>query len=255
MFKPLTLSGIIAVALSLAACVDYVTFNSSSFRIPAKTIPAHLSKPDGKGPFPAVVILHGSDGMAANYTESWPQYLNGLGYVTITPATEVRGRPGPDWEIGEQSDDAYGALDYLANLPFVDGSRVAVMGFSAGGRTIHDQIHDEPRPSDNGKSFKAAISFYGDCSLIAFEKKNGIPLMTLVGDGETNHRLWECLEDHSGTEVEVHVLKDAYHCFDCKRLTKGGYSKRGNNYYKYSPKARGESEELVKAFLAKHLGQ
>lgn len=37
--------------------------------------------------------------------------------------------------ISDRVYDAYGALDFLSKEPFVDASRVALMGFSAGGVT------------------------------------------------------------------------------------------------------------------------
>ena len=130
-----------------------------------------------------------------------------------------------------------------------------MIGFSAGGRTVNDRIYDNPSRSDNGLLLKAAISFYGDCALIDFKKKNALPLMMLVGDHEPDHRLSDCLVDHPGTEVEVHIFKDAYHSFDNENVRSLRYSRVGGNPILYNHAARNKSEELVKAFLAKHLGK
>ena len=79
--------------------------------------------------------------------------------------------------------------------------------------------------------------------------------MMLVGDRETDYRLSDCLGDHPGTEVELHILKDAYHSFDNENITSLRYSERGGNALLYNHAARIKSEKLVKAFLAKHLGK
>ncbi len=101
-----------------------------------------LSRPAGEGRSPAVVLLHTCGGLLPHVTLHWPRYLTGQGYVVLsvdsyTPRGYSRCNERTTWK-NDQTKDAFGALDYLASLPFVDGERIAVMGFSVGAFAIND---------------------------------------------------------------------------------------------------------------------
>src|SRR2546426_7460619 len=54
----------------------------------SEQIPASLLKPDGPGPFPAVVIMHDCSGLGARSSGApnrWGRELVGRGYVIISP--------------------------------------------------------------------------------------------------------------------------------------------------------------------------
>ena len=115
--------GVLAiVAVSLVACqVANVSFPNAKLYPNdrrSETVPGLLAKPEGKGPFPAVVLLPTCGGMKSHVTSYWPDYLNGLGYVALTAdslgargyATCTRSNfMGKNHH--EISKDAYGALD------------------------------------------------------------------------------------------------------------------------------------------------
>ena len=154
-------------------------------------IPAVLAKPDGDGPFPAVVLLHHCGGPDRQSLIFWPTFLNDLGYVTLTPSSlqprDLRNCARPI-VLGrlenriELERDAYGALEYLGQQSFIDESRVAVMGFSLGGMVIASLLHRAQitniytrtgpyaaagghAVTPSGLDFAAAISVYSTCGL------------------------------------------------------------------------------------------
>ena len=43
------------------------------------------SKPEGNGPFPAIIIAESCGGSKPAVDEMWPAFFNSLGYVTYTP--------------------------------------------------------------------------------------------------------------------------------------------------------------------------
>jgi dienelactone hydrolase len=112
-------------------------------------IPAALFKPDGPGPFPAIVIMHDCSGIgprSSGAPERWARELMGPGYVVLIPdsfttrahAGGVCTNPAPSRnEISPfgRVGDAYAALAYLRTLPYVDGTWVGLMGGSHGGTT------------------------------------------------------------------------------------------------------------------------
>jgi len=122
-------------------------------------IQAYLYRPPGNGPFPLVIYNHGS--RENRERESRPfSYVGRIflqsGYAVLVP--ERRGYGGSDGltfseemrqSIGRhgvanespqvvsrlqgESDDVLSALDFIKTLPFVDQSRLGVMGWSFGG--------------------------------------------------------------------------------------------------------------------------
>ena len=89
--------------------------------------------PNGGAPFPAVVVLHGCNGMFGN-SDVIADRLSSWGYVTLAVdslgprVTGIANRCGKG--LPEQAFDAYAALHYLSQLDFVDPARVAVLGSS-----------------------------------------------------------------------------------------------------------------------------
>jgi len=113
-----------------------------------------LMKPEGVGPFPAIVALHGCNGLLKEGAlvareAAWTQHLTSHGYVVLFPdsfgprdvTSDCEGRVRA-W--AERSYDAYGALRYLQTQPFVIGERIGLMGWSHGGGTVVFAIDWKP---------------------------------------------------------------------------------------------------------------
>jgi dipeptidyl aminopeptidase/acylaminoacyl peptidase len=116
-----------------------VTYKS---RVDGMTIPAYVFAPltkRGPGGHAALVWVHG--GVHSDWgTNMFPFVREAVqrGYVVITP--DYRGSTGygaAHYEAidygGKEVDDAISAVDYLKTLPYVDMSRVGMMGWSHGG--------------------------------------------------------------------------------------------------------------------------
>ncbi|NUP69721.1 MAG: S9 family peptidase [Gemmatimonadaceae bacterium] len=116
-----------------------VTYKS---RADGRTIPAYLFAPltkRGTGGHAAMVWVHG--GVHGDWTQSMFPFVREAvqrGYVVITP--DYRGSTGhgaAHYEAidygGKEVDDAISAVDYLKTLPYVDMSRLGIMGWSHGG--------------------------------------------------------------------------------------------------------------------------
>ena len=214
-----------------------------------------LFKPKEPGPSPAVVLLHHCGGVTGLVTEDWPGYLTGLGYVVLT--VDSYGSRGVQRCTREnlfetQSNmikDAYGALDALAKLPFVDGNRVAVVGFSEGANVINKRIISWKLDRKEDLQFKAAISFYGRCTGMLLYGKDDIPSLQIIPELDVHAAT--CIQIGKTTDVEYLLLKGARHSFDDPR-TSGRYDLWGN-LMEYSPAATTKAEEATKNFLAKHL--
>src|SRR2546427_11706178 len=88
--QALTVAVVIS-AIALSACS--VSFVGPSITTTApggfsEQIPVTLSKPDGPGPFPAVVIVHDCSGLgprSSGAPDRWARELLGQGYVVLIP--------------------------------------------------------------------------------------------------------------------------------------------------------------------------
>src|SRR4030095_4021312 len=137
-------------------------------------IPIQIQKPDGARPFPAVVMRHDCSGLgprASGAPGRWATELVGRGYVVLMPDSfTTRGFPAgvcttpsprrTDVGPSRRVRDAYAALAHLRTLPFVDGSRVGLMGGSQGGATT---LAAMVAPSES-LGFRAAVALYPGCA-------------------------------------------------------------------------------------------
>lgn len=252
-----------ALAACLAACqtvnVSFPSAALSSADSPLE-ITGLLAKPEGNGPFPAVVLLHTCGGMKPHVSEDWPAYLKSLGYVTLTVDTFGSrslgpcgnalhpAGPGPKTTAyREITRDAYGAFDYLDKQPYVRKGRIAVMGFSLGANAINSYLIHQPRALAG--NFKAAAGIYGRCHDLRHYKPGPTPLMQLAGEFDERH-IGACRT--VAHMIEVHVLPGAYHSWD--NPTASGKVNTYGDHSQYDRKATEKSRELIRDFLARHLG-
>ena len=111
-----------------------------------REIPAFIFRPDGEGPHPVLISIHGGpEGQYTPYFSAGYQYMiNDLGIAVIAP--NVRGSSGygksylklDNWEKREDSVFDIGALlDWIEKQPDLDKSRICVYGGSYGGYMVY----------------------------------------------------------------------------------------------------------------------
>ncbi len=216
----------------LFGCATRVTFPTAT---PDKPTPikSWLVRPDGDGPFPAVVLMHGCHGVVKQ-TFTWAEWLARRGYVALVvdsygprgePADCQEGPPG-DQTPQNRFADAMGALRYLQGQAFVKADRVAVMGWSQGGVIAMAVINGPSlerarrRGVDMPQSgYAAAIALYpGGCESLVTELVVRPLLLLLAADDDwTPLRHCQAMVEamrSRGAAITMVVYPGAYHYFD-----------------------------------------
>jgi dienelactone hydrolase len=197
------------------------------------TLTGELIVPEGAGPFPAVVLVHGCEGNR-HVEGAWGPFLRGAGYATFNVDSlgargleEVCTQPGALAPV-QRVADVYGALRYLAAHPKVDAERVALMGFSHGGivtmlsstRWAKDSFAPEGRPA-----FRAFLPFYPFCNPVFPERDHiSAPVRIHTGAADDWTPAEPCAElvaslKASGQDATITVYPDAAHSFDQARAS------------------------------------
>ena len=180
------LVAIVLCFLLLAGCVaatTSLTLTTNTANGTLEQIPATLLKPEGPGPFPAVVIMHDCSGLGPRSSGApirWARELVERGYVIVVPdsfttrghAGGVCTNPSPSRNNvapARRALDAYSALAYLRTLTYVDGSRIGIMGGSHGGSTtlasvVAPETEREPLAQEKRTGFSAAVALYPNCA-------------------------------------------------------------------------------------------
>lgn len=227
---------------------------------PTAQIQGYLAKPEGAGPFPAVVHLHGCSGLTTRARNSAAEQMTRWGYVSlVVDSFTTRGITNacvttpPD-----QTADAFGALLYLSKLPFVDAKRIALVGHSHGGMaalqvaSFHPfELFDLP----DELNYKAAVAFYPQCN--AAEDRLALPTLILIGDLDEWSPIklcewWMQRRDGMGAPVKLVVYPEAFHGFDNPGIRNGMEFYYGH-WLKYDAETAARSTAEMREFLAKEL--
>jgi dienelactone hydrolase len=268
-------------------------------------IPVTLVKPEGPGPFPAVVIKHDCSGLgprSSGAPDRWARELVRRGYVIVIPDSfTTRGHAAgvctdPSTSRAEVSPfrrvrDAYAALTFVRTLPFVDGSRVGLMGGSHGGSTtlasmVAPESESVQLAREKRAEFAAAVALYpgcaarlGDWRVVRQSGTSGpitdyigtykpiAPLLILIGEKDDWTPAEPCqklaqVAQQAGYPVAIKVYPGAHHSFDSNnpvryvaaRVNANSPTGRGATTGG-DPKAWEESIREVVTFFGQHLMQ
>ena len=127
-----------AHAVDVNQCAMVAEKLATSIEIPAQRhdgqsvkLKGILAKPDGNGPHPAIVMLHGSTGLITPYCYgAVVQQFLATGHVVLLPASttahEAGGNPILDYSFLDQVNYAHGAAAKLNSMDIVHSQRIGV---------------------------------------------------------------------------------------------------------------------------------
>lgn len=273
MLLALTLAGVVH-----AASPETVKFLSADGRT---QLTGYVFIPDGAGPHPAVVMLHGRAGPYSSLKRGqhnadalslrhkmWGRFWAERGYVAIHVDSfgprgygdgfgkhSYRDRPPEVSEHTVRPLDAYGALAYLRSRSDVIGARVGVQGWSNGGMTVLSAMAPQPPGLPNPSAetgFRAAIAIYPSCRTQSVERgyKPYAPLLMTVAadDDEVSPTICKSFAEAQrdrGAPLEFAWYEGAHHSYDDPGKTR--QSHEPNRI------ATADTLKRAEAFFAQHL--
>ena len=124
--------------------------------------------PEGKPPFPAVVVMHGCNGVSPN-TRAWARRLASWGYAALIVDSfssrgiqqvcdRVKRLPG-----NERARDAFAAAAYLRARPDIDPERIGALGYSHGGWTLLNAAVEKQVKDARATPLRAIVAYYPFC--------------------------------------------------------------------------------------------
>jgi len=268
-FQNFCLSGYEVAALRLPS-------TASAFGTFSGTGSMAIYKPDGAGPFPAIVLLHTCGAISPDQTRYWVKSTIAKGYVAfILDSWSQRNLPNGTCDIVKPGfnttsvrlRDAYDALARLEEIPSVDVDHVAAVGFSHGARMAYMLANAGTAKmfSTSGRHFTAAVAVYGECynrptKFAYLRPPVDIPLLALLGDNDADGDVTQCqprLEaiKAAGAPVEWHIFPGVGHAWDQPNFSSAVMrpypgSPTGTVLYKYDPRVTDESRDRAFAFLS-----
>jgi len=161
--------GLDAEQFAVPELIDYPTFDEVDGQ--PRTIPAFVYRPEGEGPHPVVIQIHGGPESQSRpgFSSTYPMWMDRLGVAVIRP--NVRGSAGygksflqlDNGFLREDSvRDIDALLDWIETQPDLDADRVAVFGGSYGGyMVLASAVHYSDR-------LKAAVNVVGISNFVTF---------------------------------------------------------------------------------------
>lgn len=239
---------LLLLAVALASAANGTQEDMARYRSGEETIAGYLVIPPGKGPFPAVVVIHEWWGLNEQ-TKEEARKLAAQGYVALA-IDLYRGRSASDsgeahelmrgLPVDRARRDLLAAFDYLAARSDVRGDRIGSIGWCMGGGYSLALALAQPR-------LAASVIYYG--RLVTDEsalREIQAPILALFGDQDrgipvSSVRTFEAALRNLGKTINVHIYSGAGHAF------------ANPNRASYRESAARDAWTKTLAFFAQHL--
>jgi dienelactone hydrolase len=241
------------------------------------TLRAQLFKPDGNGPFPTVIALHGCGGLAGHSEPVLPRYRDWAeqllkdGKAVLLPDSYASRGLGPQCRAGERKvrarrervEDIMAARQWLMQQPWVARERISLIGWAHGASALLWAVRPQLISRGTEPDFRSAIAFYPDCRISAgLGWSTRVPTLLLIGGKDDISSPPACRAMIDGARgrsalTRIVVYPGAYHDFDRANLPvhavaaspDAAVPERG--HLGSDPDARADSQKLVAEWLAR----
>jgi dienelactone hydrolase len=238
---------------------------------------AQLYKPDGDGPFPTVIALHGCGGLAGHSEPVQPRYrdwaeqlLKG-GNAVLLPDSYGSREVGPQCRVKEgrvhaRSDrvaDIMAAREWLVQQPWAARNRISLLGWAHGASALLWAVRPQLSSRNVEPDFRAAVAFYPDCRISSgLGWSARVPTLLLIGAKDDVSSPPACRQMVDGAQgrsalARIVVYPSAYHDFDRANFPLHAIagtpdaSLPEHGHLGTDPEARADSQKRVAEWLAR----
>ncbi len=214
--------------LILAGSAFAATSKNISYKSGDETVQSIIYSPEGKGPFPAIIVIHEWWGLN-DWVKEQASKLSDQGYVTLAIDLyrgKVAKTPDEAHEImrGLPEDrakrDLHAAMEFLQAQPNIKKDRIAAIGWCMGGGFALDVALQEP-------TLRADVINYGRLATDPESiSKINASILGLFGGQDRgipadDVKKFEQLLKQQGKHVEITIYPDAGHAFENPNNTSG----------------------------------
>ena len=238
---------------------------------------AQLYKPEGNGPFPVVIALHGCGGLAGHSEQvapryrDWAEHLLNAGHAVLLPDSYGSRELGPQCRVREHHvrarrervADIMASRQWLMQQPWAARDRISLLGWANGASALLWAVR--PQLSSRGvePDFRSAVAFYPDCRISSgLGWSARVPTLLLIGGKDDVSSPPACRQMIDGARgrsalARIVVYPGAYHDFDRVNLplhanagtSDAAVPERG--HLGADPEARADSQKRVAEWLAR----
>ena len=199
------------------------------------TVEGTLTIPPTETAVPAVILVHGCGGIGGS-ERGWVRDLQSEGYASLL-LDSFGGRGIAEICTGTETlstaspiVDLFRAAEVLGDHPYIDGTRLAVVGFSFGGRTALWSAMTRFREAYEGSELAAHVAFYPSTCFIRLDGETEVseaPIRILHGSEDDWTPIDQCQDfiarmSASGVDAELIAYPEAHHGFDNQTLPVAG---------------------------------
>jgi dienelactone hydrolase len=238
---------------------------------------AQLYKPDGDGPFPVVIALHGCGGLAghsepvqARYRD-WAEQLLKAGNAVLLPDSYASRELGPQCRVTEHRilarrervADIMASREWLVQQPWAARDRISLMGWANGASALLWAVRPQLPSRNIEPDFRSAIAFYPNCRISSgLGWSARVPTLLLIGAKDDVSSPPACRQMVDGARgrsalARIVVYPGAYHDFDRENFPLhaiGGAVDAGlpeKGHVGTDAQARADSQKRVAEWLAR----
>ena len=275
------LSVIAFLTLSAAACAaDAAPLpapHQVDIPLASGVLHAQLYKPDGDGPFPIVIALHGCGGLAGHSEpvqpryRDWAEQLLKAGNAVLLPDSYGSRELGPQCLVKERRvlarrervADIVASRQWLVQQPWAARERISLIGWANGASALLWAVRPQLSSRNVEPDFRSAIAFYPDCRLSSgLGWSARIPTLLLIGAKDDVSSPPACRQMVDGAHgrsalARIVIYPGAYHDFDRANFPLhaiGGAADASvpeNGHVGTDAEARADSQKRVTEWLAR----
>jgi dienelactone hydrolase len=241
------------------------------------TLHAQLYKPEGDGPFPTVIALHGCGGLGGHSEavlpryRDWAEQLLKSGHAVLLPDSYGSRELGPQCRVRERQvlarrervSDIAASRQWLLQQPWAARDRISLIGWANGASALLWAVRPQYASHGAEPDFRSAIAFYPDCRISSgLGWSARVPTLLLIGAKDDVSSPQACRQMVDGARgrsalTRIEIYPAAPHDFDRANLPLHAISGSSDaavpehGHIGTDAEARADSQKRVAEWLAR----